>query len=149
MSQTQVAQPAVEAAQKAAEVQPAAVAAQRGPVRVGVIGATGYAGGELLRLLARHPLARVSGVVARGREGAVYGLPELHRPDLAALAESAVRVVGAPGCYSTAALLALAPLARAGLIGDVVVDAKSGVSGAGRELKADLLFGEVNESVKA
>ena len=54
-----------------------------------------------------------------------------------------------PGCYPTATILALAPLARAGLIGDLVVDAKSGVSGAGREPKPDLIFGEVNESVKA
>ncbi len=54
-----------------------------------------------------------------------------------------------PGCYPTATLLALAPLARAGLIGDLVVDAKSGVSGAGREARTGLLFGEVNESVKA
>ena len=54
-----------------------------------------------------------------------------------------------PGCYPTATLLALAPLARAGLIADLVVDAKSGVSGAGREPKADLHFGEVNESVRA
>ncbi len=59
------------------------------------------------------------------------------------------RSSGAPGCYPTATILALAPLARAGLIGDLVVDAKSGVSGAGREAKADLMFGEVNESVKA
>ena len=58
-------------------------------------------------------------------------------------------IVGAPGCYPTATLLALAPLARAGLIADLVVDAKSGVSGAGREPKQDLMFGEVNESVKA
>ena len=59
------------------------------------------------------------------------------------------RSSGAPGCYPTATILALAPLARAGLIGDLVVDAKSGVSGAGREPKPDLMFGEVNESVKA
>ena len=58
-------------------------------------------------------------------------------------------IVGAPGCYPTATILALAPLARAGLIADLVVDAKSGVSGAGREPKADLMFGEVNESVRA
>ena len=50
---------------------------------------------------------------------------------------------------STATLLALAPLARAGLIGDLVVDAKSGVSGAGRETKPEMMFGEVNENVKA
>ena len=59
---------------------------------------------------------------------AVYGLPELHRERIAG-----ADLVANPGCYPTAALLALAPLARAGLIGDVVVDAKSGVSGAGRE----------------
>ena len=80
---------------------------------------------------------------------AVYGLPELHRAELAALGERDVAIVGAPGCYPTATLLALAPLARAGLIGDLVVDAKSGVSGAGREAKAHLMFGEVNESVAA
>ena len=58
----------------------------------------------------------------------VYGLPELHRAEIAG-----ADLVANPGCYPTAALLALAPLARAGLIGDVVIDAKSGVSGAGRE----------------
>src|SRR4029077_12951423 len=80
---------------------------------------------------------------------AVYGLPELHRGELIALVDAPVAIVGAPGCYPTATLLALAPLVRAGLIGDLVVDAKSGVSGAGREAKPDLHFGEVNESVKA
>ncbi|MEA2546984.1 MAG: N-acetyl-gamma-glutamyl-phosphate reductase [Chloroflexota bacterium] len=80
---------------------------------------------------------------------AVYGLPELHRPELMALRNTASAVVGSPGCYPTATLLALAPLARAGLIGDLVVDAKSGVSGAGRDPKPDMMFGEVNESVKA
>jgi N-acetyl-gamma-glutamyl-phosphate reductase len=80
---------------------------------------------------------------------AVYGLPELHRDELTALRHTTPAIVGAPGCYPTATLLALAPLARAGLIGDLVVDAKSGVSGAGREAKPDLMFGEVNESVKA
>jgi N-acetyl-gamma-glutamyl-phosphate reductase len=57
--------------------------------------------------------------------------------------------VGSPGCYPTTTLVALAPLARAGLIGDLVVDAKSGVSGAGRDAKPELMFGELNESVKA
>jgi len=60
-------------------------------------------------------------------ERAVYGLTELHR---AAIAEAAI--VANPGCYPTATVLALAPLARAGLIADVVVDAKQGISGAGR-----------------
>jgi len=80
---------------------------------------------------------------------ATYGLPELHRAELTALVDAPVAIVGAPGCYPTATLLALAPLARAGLIGDLVVDAKSGVSGAGRDPKPDMMFGEVNESVKA
>ncbi|HEY7701543.1 MAG TPA: Asd/ArgC dimerization domain-containing protein, partial [Candidatus Limnocylindrales bacterium] len=63
--------------------------------------------------------------------------------------EEDVAIVGSPGCYPTATLLALAPLARAGLIGDLVVDAKSGVSGAGRDPKPQMMFGEVDESVKA
>lgn len=60
-------------------------------------------------------------------EGAVYGLPELNRDRI-----RSAELVANPGCYPTAAILALAPLARAGLIDDVVIDAKSGVSGAGR-----------------
>ena len=203
------------------------------PIRVAVVGATGYVGAELVRLLDRHPavddrrsrrsrprrradrrrstptwprrrtsstpicptadavfLALPHGAGRRARPGdrgrrrarpstsgptsasatrpttragtassiphpellatAVYGLPELHRAELGgAPATGPVRIVGAPGCYPTATLLALAPLARAGLIGDLVVDAKSGVSGAGREPKAELQFGEVNESVQA
>ena len=80
---------------------------------------------------------------------AVYGLPELHREALAAIGRAPGAIVGAPGCYATTTILAVAPLARAGLIADLVVDAKSGVSGAGRDPKADLHFGEVNESVRA
>jgi N-acetyl-gamma-glutamyl-phosphate reductase len=205
------------------------------PVPVAIVGATGYAGAELVRILARHEGVRIVGLVARGREdepverthahlastrltigaevpdeaeavffalphgvvarqagelvergvaiidlgpdfrlrdpadyprwygfehprpdllaGAVYGLPELHRDELIALDEARRAgepvIVGAPGCYPTVTLLALAPLARTGLIGDLVVDAKSGVSGAGREPKPELHFGEVNESVRA
>ena len=78
---------------------------------------------------------------------AVYGLPELHRDELARVGRRGI--VASPGCYATATLLALAPLAKAGLIADVVVDAKSGVSGAGREARAQFLFSEVNESVRA
>ncbi len=199
-------------------------------ISVGIIGATGYAGGELVRLLLGHPNVRLAGLYGRNRENApiaeshphlsssgltidqaipkadviftalphgvaagmageivgrgsvlmdigpdfrlhdpagyprwykfdhpapellaraVYGLPELHRDEIRQAAEADVTVIGLPGCYPTATILALAPLARAGLIGDLVVDAKSGVSGAGRELKPDLLFAEVNESVKA
>ncbi len=58
---------------------------------------------------------------------AVYGLTELHRERIAA-----ANIVANPGCYPTASLLALAPLARAGLLADVVIDAKQGISGAGR-----------------
>ncbi len=199
-------------------------------LRVGIIGATGYVGAELIRLLSRHPNVEIVGLAGRDRHDepigdfhpqlattelfvdtglppadavflalphgaaaaqvpaliadgtavidlgpdfrlrdaadyprwygfehpspdllaeAVYGLPELHRDELLALAESSVAIVGSPGCYPTATLLALTPLARAGLIGDLVVDAKSGVSGAGRETKAHLMFGEVDESVSA
>jgi N-acetyl-gamma-glutamyl-phosphate reductase len=202
-----------------------------GSVRVGIIGATGYGGGELVRLLSRHPAAKVVGLQARGREDesiatshphlagtdfriadalpegldavflglphgaaaalvpdlvakgvavidlgpdfrlrdpadyprwyrfehprpellerAVYGLPELHRAGLAELRGAEVRIIASPGCYATASILSLAPLARAGLLEDVVVDAKSGVSGAGREAKPEMHFSEVNESVKA
>jgi N-acetyl-gamma-glutamyl-phosphate reductase len=202
----------------------------RAPVRVGIIGATGYVGGELIRLLERHPQVRIVGLHGRGRDRqpvadshphlsrtghvvdaalpeaeavflalphgaaaelvpelvargtrvidlgpdfrlrdpadyprwygfehpapdllarAVYGLPELHRDELEGLAGSDLAIVGSPGCYPTATLLALAPLARAGLVEDLVVDAKSGVSGAGREPKPELTFAEVNESVRA
>ena len=199
-------------------------------IRVAIVGATGYVGAELVRLLSRHPNVQIEGLVGRGRSkepiggthihldrtglhvdatvpdadavflalphgaaaeivpdlaasgaaiidlgpdfrlrnpadyprwydfthprpdllaGAVYGLPELHADALRALRDTGPAIVGVPGCYPTATLLALAPLARAGLIADLVVDAKSGVSGAGREPKQDLMFGEVNESVKA
>jgi len=63
---------------------------------------------------------------------AVYGLTELHRERIADAA-----IVANPGCYPTASVLALAPLARAGLLADVVVDAKQGVSGAGRTASVD------------
>jgi N-acetyl-gamma-glutamyl-phosphate reductase len=201
-----------------------------GTITVGIVGATGYAGGELVRLLLGHPNVKIAGLYGRNRDRqpiaashphlgatglvidqaipeadaiftalphgvaagmaaeivargsalldvgpdfrlhnpadypswykfdhpapdllarAVYGLPELHRKEMRAAAESTPTIIGLPGCYPTATILTLAPLARAGLIGDIAVDAKSGVSGAGREPKPDLLFSEVNESVKA
>ncbi len=72
----------------------------------------------------------------------VYGLPELERDDLASTQAAAV-----PGCYPTAALLALAPLVRAAAIqtDGIVVDAASGVTGAGRAPKSNTTFGAVNE----
>jgi N-acetyl-gamma-glutamyl-phosphate reductase len=60
-------------------------------------------------------------------DDAVYGLTELHREEI-----SEAELVANPGCYPTASILALAPLAAEGLLEDVVIDAKSGVSGAGR-----------------
>jgi N-acetyl-gamma-glutamyl-phosphate reductase len=75
---------------------------------------------------------------------AAYGLTEFYREQIAA-----ARLVACPGCYPTAALLALLPLVAAGLIdaSDIIVDAKSGVSGAGRALKQNLLFTEVGEGL--
>lgn len=76
---------------------------------------------------------------------AVLGLPELHADEI-----RDARLIACPGCYSTAAILALAPAVRAGLVGpDVVVDAKSGVSGAGRSVGLGTHFSEVDESVHA
>ncbi|MGF1463930.1 MAG: N-acetyl-gamma-glutamyl-phosphate reductase [Maricaulaceae bacterium] len=77
---------------------------------------------------------------------AVYGLTEFAGPAL-----TTARVAACPGCYPTATLLALKPLAEAGLITgeDLIIDAKSGVSGAGRALKDHLLFTEAGEGVSA
>lgn len=173
-----------------------------------VLGASGYAGGEVLRLLARHPAIEVvaaaagtkagspvaevlphlhgvstlelgsldevaatdadvcisclphggfpeqldrvrAGVIVdlgddfRADEGWVYGLPELGR------FPGATRVAN-PGCYPTAALLCLVPFVRAGLVrGPVVIDAISGVSGAGRSPKDHLLFANLDGGVAA
>jgi N-acetyl-gamma-glutamyl-phosphate reductase len=87
--------------------------------------------------LADPELARVWYAVAPGAWS--YGLPELYAPE--------GNLIANPGCYATAALLALAPLAGAINPGTVVVDAKSGVSGAGRELKASSHAGFVLENV--
>ncbi len=78
-------------------------------------------------------------------EAGVYGLPELGYREHIAEAD----LVANPGCYPTAALLALQPLARAGLIADVVIDAKSGVSGAGRAASEQTHFVTVDENVSA
>jgi N-acetyl-gamma-glutamyl-phosphate reductase len=75
---------------------------------------------------------------------AVYGLPEHYRDEIAGAS-----IVANPGCYPTAAILGLAPLARAGLIGDVVIDAKSGVSGAGRGATDKTHFVTVDENLVA
>jgi N-acetyl-gamma-glutamyl-phosphate reductase len=78
---------------------------------------------------------------------AVYGLTEVARPRVVN-----AELVANPGCYPTAALLALIPLAQQGLIDvsrEVVIDAASGVTGAGRNLKREFLFGEVAEDYRA
>ena len=77
---------------------------------------------------------------------AVYGLPELYRERV-----RGARLVANPGCYPTSAALALAPLLRNRLIdpATIIVDSKSGTSGAGRAAKVDTLYCEVNEGFKA
>src|SRR6266545_5427225 len=196
-------------------------------VRVAIVGVTGYAGGELARLLLRHPEARLVAAAARGRQGealrdvqphlhaappslavsadpgdaeivftalpageaaklapawlaegrsvidigsdfrlrdpkdyerwyaythpapellkeAVYGLTELTRDRV-----RGARIVANPGCYPIATLLALAPALKAGLIeDDLIVDAKSGVSGAGHTVDESFLYGTIDESVR-
>ena len=78
---------------------------------------------------------------ARVAAEAVYGLTELYRTGI-----SNADLVANPGCYPTAAVLALAPLAEEDLIDDVVIDAKSGVSGAGRDGAERLHFVSVDEN---
>ncbi len=78
-------------------------------------------------------------------DNAVYGLVEMARAEL-----SGADLIAVPGCYPTAALLACAPALHAGLVEpQLVVDAKSGVSGAGRSPTSGTHFAEVNESVHA
>lgn len=149
---------------------------------VGVGGASGFAGGELARLIEGHPHMHLtatgreaealsgcdlallalphgaSGPVALDlaeagvrvvdlsrdlRENWCYGLPELFREQV--VGETAV---ANPGCYATAAILALAPLVRAGAIDShVVVDGKSGVSGAGRAASEATAFCQAAEGI--
>src|SRR5215470_8743130 len=200
-------------------------------VRVGILGASGYTGGELLRLLLRHPRARITLLTADRNAGkpidtvfphlAGYGLPlltsvdkadwsqvdlvfcglphgttqeviaalpthlkvvdlsadfrltdldtyakwyghahrapELQRQAIYGLTEFArpaignARLVANPGCYPTSAQLALIPLVEAAMIDadDIIIDAKSGVSGAGRAAKEGSLYTEVTEGINA
>ncbi len=76
---------------------------------------------------------------------AVYGLTELHRAEV-----QQAKIVANPGCYPTGAILGLAPALAEGLVSpNVIVDAKSGISGGGRSLSLTNHFSEVNESVEA
>ncbi len=79
-------------------------------------------------------------------EEAVYGLCEINREDI-----KKARLVANPGCYTTCSILTLYPLVKEGLIDEnsIIIDAKSGTSGAGRGAKVPNLFCEVNESIKA
>jgi len=77
---------------------------------------------------------------------AVYGLCEVNREEV-----KKARLIANPGCYTTCSILTIYPLAKEGLIDmkSIIIDAKSGTSGAGRGAKLDNLFCEVNESIKA
>jgi N-acetyl-gamma-glutamyl-phosphate reductase len=77
---------------------------------------------------------------------AIYGLPELYREKI-----KKARLIANPGCYPTAAILALAPAIAFGLVdlSQIIIDAKSGVSGAGRKAAEELIFSEINEDFKA
>ncbi len=76
---------------------------------------------------------------------AVYGLPEIYREQI-----KSAKLIANPGCYPESALLGLAPAVKAGIIApDVIIDAKSGISGAGRGLKLNLHLGEAAENVSA
>jgi len=76
---------------------------------------------------------------------AVYGLPELYRSQV-----TSTRLVANPGCYPTGSILALAPVVKEGLVKpDIIIDSKSGVSGAGRTLSLKTHYSEVNEDVAA
>ncbi len=78
-------------------------------------------------------------------ERAVYGIPELHKSEIAN-----TQLVANPGCYSTGAILAFAPAVKEGIIeSDIIIDSKSGVSGAGRTLSLHTHYPEVNEDVYA
>jgi len=80
-------------------------------------------------------------------DSAVYGLPEFYANDLAS-----AQLVANPGCYATSVILAARPLAEAGLLdssSQVVADCKSGATGAGKELRKDLHFSELDENFKA
>jgi N-acetyl-gamma-glutamyl-phosphate reductase len=76
----------------------------------------------------------------------VFGMPEIYRDSI-----RNANLIGNPGCYTTSAILALAPLLKAGLIdpASIIIDAKSGTTGAGRSEKLPLIFTEIDESFKA
>src|SRR5919202_892201 len=125
-------------------------------LNVGVYGGGGYAGIELVRLLAGHPGVGALRIASRGYAGlgigevypqlavdGKYGLPEVFGP-------SEGRLVANPGCYPTAAILALAPVVRRVVgIRSMTINALSGVSGAGEKPNVKTHFVSANESASA
>ena len=109
---------------------------------------TGESGPWALRAAGAGALSiDLSADLREGVAGAEYGLPELWRERI-----RGARLVANPGCYPTGILLGLVPLLAAGLVDGtrpLIVDAASGVTGAGRSAKRDLLFGEVAEDYRA
>lgn len=79
-------------------------------------------------------------------ESSVYGLPELYREQI-----KEADLIANPGCYPTSIILALAPLLKKEIVelGDIIIDSKSGISGAGRKTALDFHFPECNENIKA
>jgi len=78
-------------------------------------------------------------------EKSVYGLPEMNRCEI-----SNAQLIANPGCYPTGAILALIPAVQSNIIeSKIIIDSKSGVSGAGKKLDVNNLYSEVNESIKA
>jgi len=79
-------------------------------------------------------------------KNSVYGLPEIYRAKI-----KTAKLVANPGCYPTVSILACAPLVALGIAdsGSIIIDAKSGVTGAGKKLVEGLLFSEVNQDFKA
>src|SRR5258707_21766 len=121
-------------------------------IRVGIVGISGFGGGEAMRLVASHPSFELiyaagegSGGDHRYVEGWAYGLADVWPAQI----EGQIRVAN-PGCFPAATLNALAPLLVNKLIepGNIVIDAKTGISGAGRG-GADSKFGyaESNENL--
>src|SRR5437588_787009 len=110
--------------------------------RVAIVGASGYSGEELVRLLLNHPHDHPAPDLLRK---SVYGLPEIYRAQL-----RNAPLVASPGCYPTSILLPTIPLLREGLIRPtgIIADSISGVSGAGRKLEQNYLFVECHESAR-
>ncbi len=107
-------------------------------------GSDGEAGGIVPELLARGIRTIDLSAQYRLDASAVYGLTEWHRDAIAG-----AKLVANPGCYPTAALLALLPLGEVATPRHVVIDAKSGITGAGRTPRVSSLFAEVSGDVRA